>query len=56
MISLHISNRLDIPLMFILKYLFDIFVDFQKKGGVIIHSLCNENIVVLDFINDNSMV
>ena len=40
------SNRTDIPLMSILKYFF-IFVNFLKRD-VIILSLWNENIVVLD--------
>ena len=53
MIFLHISNRPEIPLTSILKSIVDTFVSFLKRGNYII-SLCNENIVVLRFINDNS--
>ena len=52
-ISLHISNRPDILLRSILKYFFDIFVNFIKRE-VINLSLWNENKSGFRFINDNS--
>ena len=43
------------PLMSILKLFVDTFFSFLKREVIII-SLWIENIVVLDFINDNSKI
>ena len=47
MIVLHISSRPEIALMSILKLFLDTVVSFLKRGVIII-SLLNKNIVVLD--------
>ena len=49
----NISNRPEIPLMSILKLLFYTFVSFLKREVIII-SLSNEDILVLDLQSDDN--